>query len=102
MRHGSTYGGNAILITLAFLAQGAGAIRQRHVERFEETNLHGRLLERIAVGNVVVDREVVTRTFPDGPGEVDVLAIYEVEHGRITKAWFKMGTPRLHVPAVIT
>ena len=81
------------------LARGADAIRQRHLERFKEPNLHGRLTERIAVGNVVVDREVVTRTFPDGPGEVDVLAIYEVEHGRIAKAWFKMGIPRLHAPA---
>ena len=42
---------------------------------------------------------MVTRTFPDGPGEVDVLAIYQVEHGKIAKAWFKMGTPRLHAPA---
>ena len=82
------------------LARGADAIRQRHVERFKEPNLHGRLTERIAVGNVVVDREVVTRTLPDGPGEVDVLAIYQVEHGKIAKAWFKMSTPRLHTPAI--
>jgi len=82
------------------LARGTDAIRQRHVERFKEPNLHGMLMERIVVGNVVVDKEVVTRTFPDGPGEVDVLAIYEVEHGRISKAWFKMGTPRLHDPAI--
>jgi len=83
------------------LARGTDAIRQRHVERFKEPNLHGRLTERIVVGNVVVDKEVVTRTFPDGSGEVDVLAIYEVEHGRIAKAWFKMGTPCLHDPAAI-
>lgn len=41
-------------------------------------------------------QEVVTRTFPEGPGEVDVVAIYEVENGKIAKAWFKMGPPRLH------
>jgi hypothetical protein len=41
-------------------------------------------------------REVVTRTFPDGPGEIDVIAIYEIGNGKIEKAWFKMGTPRLH------
>lgn len=78
------------------LASGAAEIRERHVARFKEPNLHGALVKRIAVANVVVDQETVTRTFPDGPGEVDVLAIYEVENGKIAKAWFKMGPPRLH------
>lgn len=77
------------------LAQGAEAIRQRHVERFTEPNLFGTLVSRMSVGNVVVDREVVTRTFPEGPGEVDVIAIYEVQGGKIARAWFKSGTPRL-------
>jgi len=77
------------------LAEGAAAVRARHVERFQESNLHGRLLSRSVVGNIVVDHETVTRTFPDGPGEVDVLCIYEVERGKIAKAWFKLGQPRL-------
>lgn len=73
------------------LARGADAIRERHLARFEEPNLHGRLLHRAVVGNLVVDQERVTRTFPEGPGEVDVLAIYKVVGGKIAKAWFKMG-----------
>jgi putative hydrolase of HD superfamily len=77
------------------LAEGAAAVRARHVERFKESNLHGHLLSRSVVGNVVVDHETVTRTFPDGPGEVDVLCIYEIEGGKIAKAWFKLGQPRL-------
>lgn len=77
------------------LARGTAAIRERHAMRFEEPNLHGKLLHRAAVGNVVVDHECVTRTFPEGPGEVDVLAIYEVANGKIVKAWFKMGATRL-------
>jgi hypothetical protein len=77
------------------LANGAAEIRRRHVERFKEPNLFGRLVKRIAVGNFVVDQEIVTRDFPDGPGEVDVIAIYEIEAGKIAKAWFKMGQPRL-------
>jgi hypothetical protein len=77
------------------LASGASAIRERHVARFSESNLHGALVKRISVGNLVVDQERVTRTFPDGPGEIDVVAIYEIENGKIAKAWFKMGTPRL-------
>lgn len=78
------------------LASGAAQIRERHVKRFEESNLFGRLIHRAVVGNMVVDQECVTRTFPEGPGEIDVLAIYEVSDGKIAKAWFKMGTPRLH------
>jgi hypothetical protein len=77
------------------LASGAAEIRERHVVRFKEANLFGTLVKRIAVANVVVDQEVVTRTFPEGPGEVEVVAIYQVENGKIANAWFKMGPPRL-------
>jgi hypothetical protein len=78
------------------LANGADEIRERHVARFQEPNLVGTLINRIAVANVVVDQETVTRTFPEGPGEVDVVAIYEIEGGKIAKAWFKAGQPRMH------
>ena len=83
------------------LASGAAEIRERHLDRFKERNLHGALVKRIAVGNVVVDQETVTRTFPDGPGEVDVVAIYQVEARRISKACFKMGPLRMHPGAGI-
>jgi len=81
------------------LASGTAEIRERHVARFREPNLHGTLIKRIAVANVVVDEETVTRTLPAGPAEVDVVAIYEVENGKIAKAWFKMGLPRFHLAA---
>ena len=77
------------------LAQGTEQIRERHLVRFKEPNLFGQLISRMNVGNLVVDREVVTRTFPEGPGRVDVIAIYEVDGEKITKAWFKVGTPVL-------
>ena len=77
------------------LASGKAAIRDRHVERFREQNLHGKLLNRMVMGNMVIDHETVTRTFPEGPGEIDVICIYEVQDGKIAKAWFKMGEKRL-------
>jgi hypothetical protein len=77
------------------LASGSAQIRERHLVRFQEPNLFGRLIKRMAVGNMVVDQEVVTRTFPEGPGHIDVIAIYEVEGAKIRKAWFKLGTPVL-------
>lgn len=77
------------------LASGVEQVRARHVERFKESNLQATLVQRIVVGNMVVDQEVVTRTFPEGSGEVDVVAIYLIESGKIAKAWYRMGTPRL-------
>lgn len=77
------------------LADGAPAIRARHELRFREPNLFGRLLQRMSVGNTVVDREEVTRSFPEGPGRVDVIAIYELADEKIARAWFVMGEPRL-------
>jgi hypothetical protein len=77
------------------LASGAAAIRERHIARFAEPNLFGKLLSRIVVDDLAVDHETVTRNFPDGPGEVDVVAIYQVRDGKIAKAWFKLGPPRV-------
>jgi hypothetical protein len=77
------------------LAQGAAQIRERHVIRFQEPNLFGRLLHRSVVGDIVIDHEEVTRTFPEGPGRVEVFAIYAIAEGKIAKAWFKMGVPKL-------
>jgi len=77
------------------LADGAAAIRARHEVRFREPNLYGRLLQRMSAGNMVVDRELVTRMFPEGAGRVDVIAIYELAAGRIARAWFVMGEPQL-------
>lgn len=77
------------------LAKGASDIKARHIERFKEPNLFGKLLSRSVVGNLVVDYETVTRTFPEGAGVVDVICIYEIADGKIAKAWFKMGEVRL-------
>ncbi|HEX5453620.1 MAG TPA: nuclear transport factor 2 family protein [Stellaceae bacterium] len=77
------------------LADGAAAIRARHLARFEEPDLHGRLMARMSVDNLVVDHELVSRNFAEGRGTVSVIAIYQVEGGKIARAWFKQGTPRL-------
>ena len=80
------------------LARGTVEIRARYVARFEEPNLHAEILARMIVGNLVIDHEHITRTFPNGPGEIDTIAMYEIDDGKIVKAWFKMGEPRLHTP----
>ncbi len=77
------------------LAEGIEAIRARHLLRFQEPDLFGKLLSRISIGNLVVDHELVTRNFPEGLGEVEVIAIYEIVEGRIRTAWFKQSENRL-------
>ena len=77
------------------LATGLAEIRARHIARFQEPNLHGKLVNRLAVGAMVVDQEIVTRTFPEGPGHIEAICIYEVTNNHIAKAWYRMGPPIL-------
>ena len=80
------------------LASGAAQIRERSALRLQEPNLHATLLQRTIMGNIVIDRETVTRTFSDGPGTIELIAIYEVQSRRIAKAWFIFGTKTLLSP----
>ena len=73
------------------LASGAAEIRARSSARFQEPNLHAKLLKRIVMGHVVIDHEEVTRTFPEGRGKIALVAIYEVREGKIAVARFIFG-----------
>jgi hypothetical protein len=77
------------------LAAGHAAIRARTAPRFSEPNLFAKLLSRTVIGNVVIDHEEVTRTFPEGPGHVELVCIYQVAHGKIQSATFNIGPPVL-------
>jgi hypothetical protein len=79
----------------ALLAKGHEALRARFAERFSEPDLHARLLARTAMGNFVTDLELVTRNFPQGKGSVEMLCVYEVVEGRIQRASFAVGVPKL-------
>ena len=77
------------------LASGAAQVRERQAARLAEPNLHAKLIKRMVMGNIVIDQEVVTRTFPEGSGQIELIATYEVQEGRITKAWFIFGSKTL-------
>lgn len=77
------------------LASGSAALRERFLLRFQEPNLHANLLSRTVMGNIVVDHEDVSRTFPEGQGRIRLLMIYEVQVGRIAKAWIIPGEKTL-------
>jgi len=73
------------------LARGTAELRARFAVRFQEPDLHAALLQRIVSGDRVIDHERVTRTFPEGPGEIELVMIYEVTAGRIARAWLIAG-----------
>ncbi len=77
------------------LARGTAELRPRFAARFAEPNLHAALLHRSVCGNTVVDHESVARTFPEGPGTLELVMIYEVREGRIARAWSIVGAKRL-------
>jgi hypothetical protein len=78
------------------LASGSAALRERFTARFQEPNLHAKLLKRMVMGNIVVDHEQVTRTFPEGPGTLELVMIYQVQGARIIKAWSIPGPKTLN------
>lgn len=81
------------------LATGHAEMRPRFAARFQEPNLHARLLQRAVMGNIVIDHEVVSRALPDGPGKVDLVAIYEVVDGLIRSQTVQVSNERLDTHA---
>jgi hypothetical protein len=77
------------------LASGAAQVRERQAARLQEPNLHAALIKRMLMGNIVIDQEKVSRTFPEGTGQIELIAIYEVQHDKIAKAWFLFGEKTL-------
>lgn len=71
-------------------------MRKRMLVRFAEPDLHARLLSRAVMENIVVDHEVITRNFPEGKGEIEMLCVYEVQNGLIKTASFAVGQPKLY------
>lgn len=82
------------MLHMGSLAKGRQAIRRRMEERFRDPALHARLVHRTTMENIVVDHELVTRTFPDGLNVVEMICIYEVRAGKIVKASFAIGQAR--------
>ncbi len=80
-------------------ASGAEQLRERMAVRFQEPDLYAHLLQRVVMGNIVIDQELVTRNFPEGVGTVDLVAIYEVVDGRIASATVQVSNKQLRPAA---
>jgi hypothetical protein len=77
------------------LASGAAEMRERMAQRFAERDLHARLMQRVVMGNIVIDHEQVRRNFPEGRGSVEMVAIYEVVDGMIVSASVQVSNKKL-------
>ena len=83
------------------LAVGHRALEERMTIRFAEPDLHAELLSRTVMDDIVLDHKRITRNFTGGIGTVEMLAIYQVRSGRITRATFALRNERL-LPARAT
>lgn len=81
------------------VANGALAARERLAVRLHEPNLYAKLIDRVVMGNFVIDHELITRTFSEGTGTVELIAMYEVQGEKSVRAWFKFGEKRLGAPS---
>jgi hypothetical protein len=78
------------------LMKGANQIADFYAnKRFNDAKLKATLAKRIVMGDVVVDHEQIVLTFPEGPGQLEVIAIYEVRAGKIEKVTLLRGKKSL-------
>ena len=67
---------------------GGVALHKRYAEVFGSSpDLHTEIINRIVCGNTVIDHELVTGRV--GEDAIEMFAIYEVEEGKISKAYFR-------------
>jgi hypothetical protein len=76
------------------LAKGSAALRDRYRQRFADPKLKAVLLKRVVLGAMVIDHEEVICMFPEGSGTIELIMIYQIEDGRISKAWTIAGEKR--------
>ena len=79
------------LLSSGLQTQGKDAMRIRYANRFSDPLLHVVIASRMVMGNILIDHERVYNTFPEGPGVMEAVAIYEVREGLIAKVDFVMG-----------
>jgi hypothetical protein len=77
------------------IAKGREEMRARFLARFAEPDLHAQMVTRVVVGNFVTDLEIIMWNFPEGPGTLEMLCIYEVVDGLIQRASFAIGKKTL-------
>ena len=78
------------------LMKGVDQIRTFYqTKRFNDSRLHVTIVNRIVMGDVVVDHEKIAITYPEGPGRFEAIAIFEVRDSKIQKVTLVRGAKSL-------
>jgi hypothetical protein len=64
---------------------GHSKLREVYAKRFSSTGLHATIVNRIAVGDKVIDHE---RVVGIEAGPIEAVAVYQVADGLIRNVWF--------------
>lgn len=64
------------------LASGNAKLREKFTLLFREANLRAASLKGVVAGDAIVDYEKVTRSFPEGVGEIELVIICAVREGQ--------------------
>ena len=70
----------------SLIIKGKSNLPNRYKERFEVQKAHAVIVNRMIVGNKVIDNEHVK--FVNSDDILKVVAIYQIEDGLIRKVWF--------------
>jgi hypothetical protein len=74
------------LVDNSVILEGKAALRDKYGDRFLNKELYARLVNRMVIGNKVIDHEEVSGI--EENELVKAVAIYEVDEELITKVWF--------------
>jgi len=75
------FGSNQLIL------KGHDEIRKHHLEELFSDNLHAEISNRISIGNLIIDHEIVTG-LKEGYA-TDTICIYQLCDGLIEKIWTK-------------
>jgi len=69
------------------MADGTEEIRELYGGLFETASPEAEILDRIALGEYVVDHERVEQEGPEGVEEMEAIGVYRVVDGEIARLW---------------
>ncbi|MBI3229151.1 MAG: nuclear transport factor 2 family protein [Burkholderiales bacterium] len=73
------------------MCEGKEAMRSRYAGRFSDPNMYAYVAHRTTMGNTVLDHEYVRTTVPLGLAVLQVMAVYQIEGGKIAEVRFIYG-----------
>lgn len=85
----STYADDITIYSMidnTVILKGKEELKEKYYERFKVLKVHAELVNRIVIGNKIIDHEYVTGLKRDEI--VKAVAVYEIEDSLIKRVWF--------------